>query len=917
MKYTYSLIAAALFSGQVMANKAQLEFSDVFDFKYAQGTQLAEDGKVLAFSAKPYRGNAQGQVYDLATNKLLATVERGTKAHLNKSATWAAFIQAPTLLALETASKKEKKALKSNLVLVNTQTGKQQRFEQVKDYQLSDDGRWLAYREDKKTESKGATKNTDAPKITADKKDKPLTLVVVDLTTSQTQRFDNVVNYGLSPAEYGVLFSQHDETGANNQVQYLDLTNNTTNPLFSEPGVTVSAIAWHPYSSIVAFNLGNYVNEDKRRRSYEVTLWDANTDKLNTIENPASWYSSKTANLEWSEQGERLYFENRPLLNDKLEELKYDDSASLRDFNTIRQQSGLQIWHNNDPEIKTREQNTWKKTNRERQYQAVYHIESQKVVQLADETVRDVTLNTEADFLLGKNDQPYLEKIMYKGFYADYYAVKVSTGAKGYIVKDSPNQPSLSPTGRHAAYFLNDQIWLKDLHQQKENAVSQAVRQAIFADDQHDYPEPNPGYGFAGWQQDGSTLYAYSKYDIWAFDSATGKAKRLTSGKETNTRYRVIKLDKKQVGFAKDDTLFLSAHNLQNKQTHVAKLSLETGKLETVLEGKTRFDLVKKAKHADKLIFTQQSYHQFPDYWQTDSQFTQAQQITNLNPQVSKFAWGQKPELVQYKGYNGENLQGVLIKPADYKPGQKLPVVIYFYRYMSQRMYDFPKMELNHRPNFPMFTSNGYAVFLPDIRFEIGKPGPSSTQTLINAAQKLIDMGVADQDKIGLQGHSWAGYQSAYAVTQTDMFKAVVSGAPVSNMTSAYSGIRLKSGLARQFQYETGQSRIGKTLTEAPELYIENSPVFFADKVNTPILLMFGDKDGAVPWQEGIQYYLALRRHNKDAIFLQYEGEPHHLKQFPNQVDFSVRMMEYFDHYLRGMPAPEWITSGKAYRPED
>ncbi|MDK2597466.1 prolyl oligopeptidase family serine peptidase [Pseudoalteromonas obscura] len=917
MKFTYSLIAAALLSGQAVANKAQLEFSDVFDFKYAKTTQLAEDGKFLALSAKPYRGDAQGQVYNLETNKLIATVEQGTKAHLNKSSTWAAFMQVPPLLESETASKKEKKSLKNNLVLVNTQSAKQHVFNHVKDYQLSDDGRWLAYREDSKAEQKDKNVKADAPKINADKKDKPLTLVIVDLASQQTQRFENVVNYGLSPAEYGVLFSQHDSTGAKNQVQYLDLNNKTTSPLFSEPGVTISAIAWHPYSSIVAFNLGNYVNEDKRRRSYDVTLWDATTDKLSKIESPSGWYSSKTAKLKWSEQGERLYFDNRPLLDDKIEKLKYDDSASLRDFDTIRQQSGINIWHNNDPEIKTREQNTWKKTNRERQYQAVYHIESQKVVQLADETVRDITLNTEADYLLGKNDQPYLEKIMYGGFYADYYAVKVSTGAKGYIVKDSPNKPSLSPSGRHAAYFLNDQIWLKDLHQQKEHAVSKAVRTAIFADDQHDYPEPNPGYGFAGWQKDGSTLYAYSKYDIWAFDSVTGQAKRLTSGKESNTRYRVIKLDKKQVGFAADETLFLSAHNLQNKQTHIAKLNLQTGAIETVLEGAARFDLVKKAKHADKVIFTQQSYHQFPDYWQSNSDFNTPKQVTNLNPQVKNFAWGQKPELIQYKGYNGEQMQGVLIKPADYQPGQKLPVVIYFYRYMSQRMYDFPKMELNHRPNFPMFTSNGYAVFLPDIRFEIGKPGPSSTQTLINAAQKLIDLGIADKQKIGLQGHSWAGYQSAFAVTQTDMFKAVVSGAPVSNMTSAYSGIRLKSGLARQFQYETGQSRIGKPLTEAPELYIENSPVFFADKVNTPILLMFGDKDGAVPWQEGIQYYLALRRHNKDAIFLQYEGEPHHLKQFPNQVDFSVRMMEYFDHYLRGMPAPQWITSGKPHRPEE
>ncbi|KZN29426.1 hypothetical protein N480_06805 [Pseudoalteromonas luteoviolacea S2607] len=917
MKLAYSLVAAALFSGQVMANKAPLKFDDVFDFKYAYSTQLAEDGKFLAFSTKPYRGDAQGQVYDLTSNKLIASVERGTKAHINRASTWVAFTQVASLLEFETATKKERKQLKKHLILVNTKNGQKQSFSNVKDYQLSDDGRWLAYREDSKKQETKEKSAKDTAAIKADKQDKPLTLIVLDLHSRQEQRFENVVSYGLSPAEYGVLFSQHDSATANNQVQYLNLNTQSVDVLFNEPGVTVSTIAWHPYSSIVAFNFSNYINEDKRRRSYEVTLWDANTTKLTKVSNPSGWYSAKSSKLKWSEQGERLYFENRPLLADKVKARKYSDETSLRDFDTIREQSGLKLWHNNDPEIKPREQHTWKKTNRDRQYQAVYHIESQRVVQLADETVRDVTLNTEADFLLGRNEQPYLKKVMYDGFYADYYAVKVSTGAKGYIVKDTPNRPSLSPTGRHAAYFLHDQLWLKDLHQQKEQVISKAVRDAIFADDKHDYPEPNPGYGFAGWQRDGSTLYAYSKFDIWAFEAKTGEAKRLTQGKETNTQYRVIKLDKKQVGFASDETLFLSAHNLQNKQTHIAKLNLATGELSTVLNGEARFDLVKKAKHTDKLIFTKQTYHQFPDYWQTNSQFNAPKQITNLNPQVKNFAWGQKPELVQYQGYNGESLQGVLIKPADYKPGQKLPVVIYFYRYMSQRMYDFPKMELNHRPNFPMFTSNGYAIFLPDIRFEIGKPGPSSTQTLINAAQKLIDLGIADKDKIGLQGHSWAGYQSAFAVTQTDMFKAVVSGAPVSNMTSAYSGIRLKTGLARQFQYESGQSRIGQPLTAAPELYIENSPVFFADKVNTPILLMFGDKDGAVPWQEGIQYYLALRRHDKDAIFLQYEGEPHHLKKFPNQVDFSVRMMEYFDHYLRGMPAAEWITSGKAHRPEE
>jgi dipeptidyl aminopeptidase/acylaminoacyl peptidase len=438
----------------------------------------------------------------------------------------------------------------------------------------------------------------------------------------------------------------------------------------------------------------------------------------------------------------------------------------------------------------------------------------------------------------------------------------------------------------------------------------------MFANDQHDYPSEQPGYGFAGWSSDSQTLYAYSKHDIWAFDVTTLQAQRLTNGYQTNTRYRVRNLDKNTIAFDAADTLLVSAFNLQNKQTGVATLDLSDNTLIHVLSGEAKFDLVSKAKETDTLIYTRQSYHEFPDFWVSNTALKQSTKLTELNPQKEQFLWGGQPELVQYKGFDGEDLQGVLIKPAGYQAGDKVPVVIYFYRYMSQRMYDFPKMELNHRPNFPMFTSNGYAIFLPDIRFEVGHPGKSSTQTMINAAQKLIDMGVADKDKIGLQGHSWAGYQSAFMVTQTDMFKAVVSGAPVSNMTSAYSGIRLNSGLARQFQYETGQSRIGKDLFEAQDLYIENSPVFFADKVNTPIMIMFGDQDGAVPWQEGIQYYLALRRAGKDVIFLQYEGEPHHLKKFPNQVDFSIRMMEYFDHHLKGKPAAKWISSGIPYEQE-
>jgi dipeptidyl aminopeptidase/acylaminoacyl peptidase len=208
-------------------------------------------------------------------------------------------------------------------------------------------------------------------------------------------------------------------------------------------------------------------------------------------------------------------------------------------------------------------------------------------------------------------------------------------------------------------------------------------------------------------------------------------------------------------------------------------------------------------------------------------------------------------------------------------------------------------------------------LFLPDVRFEVGRPGFSAAKAIVPGVQKLVDLGIAAPEAVGLHGHSWSGYQTAFIVTQTDLFAAAIAGAPVSNMTSAYSGIRWESGMARQFQYEKSQSRLGGSLWEARNRYIDNSPVFFADRINTPLLIMHGDDDGAVTWYQSIEFYLALRRLEKDAIFLQYRGEPHHLQKYPNKLDYAIKMKEYFDHYLKGAPAPAWIEQGVPYRGDD
>jgi dipeptidyl aminopeptidase/acylaminoacyl peptidase len=182
---------------------------------------------------------------------------------------------------------------------------------------------------------------------------------------------------------------------------------------------------------------------------------------------------------------------------------------------------------------------------------------------------------------------------------------------------------------------------------------------------------------------------------------------------------------------------------------------------------------------------------------------------------------------------------------------------------------------------------------------------------VVSGTQALLDRyDFIDRNRLGLDGQSWGGYQIAWLVTRTNMFRCAYAGAPVSNMTSAYGGIRWESGMSRMFQYEKTQSRIGGTLWEKPMQYIENSPLFYVPKINTPLLLMHNDADGAVPWYQGIELFMALRRLEKPAWMLSYNDEAHNLVKRPNRKDLSIRKMQFFDHYLKDKDMPYWMKNG-------
>jgi dipeptidyl aminopeptidase/acylaminoacyl peptidase len=413
-------------------------------------------------------------------------------------------------------------------------------------------------------------------------------------------------------------------------------------------------------------------------------------------------------------------------------------------------------------------------------------------------------------------------------------------------------------------------------------------------------------------------VLVYDRYDIWLIAPDGSGVKNLTHGmgRKDKIQFRLVRLDPSEKALDPGAPLLLRAENEVTRDTGFYRAHIEGPAPEKLIMAAKRFNAPTKAKDADVLLLTASTFSEFPDLLVTNGNFSRLKKVSDANPQKSQLLWG-NAELVSFKNVDGVPLRGILIKPENFDPNKKYPMIVYIYEKLSQNLHQFVDPKPGTSINQSYYASNGYLVFMPDIVYTIGYPGQSALKCVLPGIQSIVDRGFVDEGAIGIQGHSWGGYQIAYMITQTNRFKAVAAGAPVANMTSAYSGIRWGTGLPRQFQYERTQSRIGGSLWEYPMRFVENSPVFMADRVKTPLLMLHNDQDDAVPWYQGIEYFLALRRLGKEVYLFNYNGEPHGLRKRANQKDYTVRMQQFFDHYLKGAPRPEWMERGIPYLERD
>lgn len=904
--------------------KKIMTFEDVMKFKEIRNPLISEDGSLIAYGTEPDRGDGEAIVHNLKNGEKYV-IERGNRPRITKDAKWVATIVQPKALDME---KPQKERPKQGLVILETANGQVEHVNNVQNFAFSHDSRWLAYLHHQKEEKprKGEIPDVQEEKsaIEGKRQEEKKTgslLILHDLSAGKKKEIPHVLAYSFDDSSKYLAFSVSSPDGREDGLYYLDLMQPalSQNSIIQQEGMKFSGLSWTETGSSLAF----LACDDGDAGFYSLQIWDGTTGEKETAvaedAGPDGWMIPEKNRIVWSKDGKRLFFGFKPeeihraMQKAEQKDKKDLEESDLFDARKILEKRELEVWHWNDPLIKTNDKIQWPRT-KDRTYAAVYHVDSQRYVQLADREMPELDLNDNPDFALGRSEIPYLKERTWHGPLEDLYFVDLKNGERNKVAEKLEDRSSLSPGGRYIVYFNLEHWYLYDGQTGKTINLTENLDVPFYNED-HDYPEMAPSYRTAGWGKDDAFVLVYDKYDIWQFRTDTGEARNITggTGRETERTFRILNLDREKRFFENGEKLWLSSFHNEKKNHGFYSCRVGNGEVSCLLEENKKFRFLAKAKNSDVLMYTRESFDEFPDLWVADMAFSTPEKISLVNPQMDEFAWGMPPELVEWHSIDGTPLQGYLIKPANYEKGKRYPMIVYFYRLESDDLYDFNQMAVNHRPNFPFYTSNGYAMFRPDVRFDIGRPGYSATKCLVPGVQKLIDMGVADPKGVGLHGHSWGGYQTAFVITQTNIFSAAVAGAPVGNMTSAYSGIRWESGLARQMQYEQGQSRIGGSLWEYPERYIENSPVFFADRIQTPLLIQFGDEDGAVPWYQGIELYLAMRRLQKNCVFLQYRGEPHHLRKYPNKLDYSIKMKQFFDHYLKGMPAPDWIEKGVPY----
>lgn len=891
-------IAILVFSLTLLAQKKPLDHSVYDNWKILQKPIISNDGNWVVYEINPQKGDGFLYLYD-RKNEILDSFPRGYNATITPDSKYLVFrvkAQENYVRKLKLNKTKADDLPKDSLFILNLYDKSLKKYSDLIDLQISENnGALVGFRQNIKDTSKQTNKKDKS----FFQDIKTYNLVVFDFINNREYQHLKVSNYSVSKNGNAFTFAQFNKDSST--VYVINTNDNNAKKVFNNFGI-IKNIAIDNKGTGIAFSYTKDTASVKRYQLYysKDDLTKVLIDTLLPDKN-LKYELNANRNIEFSDNSQKLYFyiweKQWPEPKDTLlDEEKYK----------------VDVWNWLDDRLQTQQINQLK-NDKELSHLCVYDFSKDKYFQLEDSIIQSVKryFKGDSDFYLGLSTKPYWKIYSWvEADYKDIYYININNDKKEKVLEKIEFDVSLSPKGNYILYYNTDKksYMIYNVNENKNYEVLTSKPYPLY-DEEFDKPKTPEPYGFADWDINENFVLIYDKYDIYKVSPNNSfKPINITNGRKEKITYRYIKTE--QDDFIKNNYIYVESvsDDYLTEAYHLIDLSKNTQT--KLLEDKTALSRIIKSKNSPYLLFSKSSYQIYPDLLLTDTTFGKITKISNTNPQMKDYLWG-TVEIFKWKDNKGKEFKGLLYKPENFDPNKKYPAIVYYYEKYTQDIHrHYIPAPSRSVINFPLFNSNGYVIFIPDITYRIGEPGKSATEIVVNGTKALIKLGFVDKDRIGLQGQSWGGYQTAYIITQTDMFRAAMAGAPVSNMTSAYGGIRWESGMNRIFQYEQGQSRIGGTLWDKLNKYIENSPLFFANRVKTPLLIMANDNDGAVPYQEGIQYFVALRRLNKPVWLLNYNGDAHNLLKWPNRVDLSIRMSQFFDHFLKDAPAPVWMKEG-------
>ena len=907
---------------------------------------LSPDGKWLVYSINRSNGNNELRVTNLAPNTTKTTAF-GAQPAYSADSKWLAF----SIGYSETEGDRMRAAnrpVHNKLGLMNLGTGDQTVIDGIESFSFSPTGAYVAMRQyppERAAAAGGAAGRGGAGggggrggrggrggAAGADDNTPGATLVVRQLANGRDTAFGNVSEFAWQDWKHrGNLLAMAISTGekTGNAIQLFDSQTGALRVLDSS-GSTYSNLDWRKDSADLAA-LKSKIDDTHDGPTYIALAWThlgepseaaRAYDPTADAKFPAGLRTVTFRRPSWSDDGATVFlglaeWYPKPAAPRRSgrganASNSTDGAADGSAENAANDdQPAVDVWHWRDTEVMAHQVKNAAQNGR-RYMLAAWHVDSEALTQLGkSEIFEQVTPVRHQNLALLAEWKEYgLERSIGRPS-ADIYLVDLASGQRTEIKHklDEDRYLQASPSGRHLLYLENDNYYIVDVSNRAAVNITKNVKTSFVDKESDETVKQKPPFGVAGWTKDDDVVL-YDKFDIWKISPDGAHATRLTDGAAEQVRHRYVRLDPDGEFIDFDKPVYLSLFGIWSKKSGYAVLKPGATAPDRLVFGDQSIDRIGKAADAPVYQYVSETFEESPNVYVGGPEFKDAKKVTDTNPFQSKYAWG-RSELIEYKSSNGTRLQGILDYPAGYEQGKKYPMIVYMYEKLSDGLHRYVSPSERSYYSVTAMTSHGYFVLQPDIVFQKREPGLSVADCVTAAVKKVQEKGIVD--KVGIVGHSWGGFDASFLATHTNIFSAAIAGAPITDLVSNYGNHHWSSGIAETDHIETGQQRMEVPLYEDLQAYIRNSAIFGVSTMTTPLLIEVGDADGTVFYHQGIELYNIARRARKNVVLICYGGEDHGLRKKADQIDYQRRIYAWFGYYLKGEPAPKWITEGESY----